>query len=92
MNAIDECFDPKLHNVLFEIEDLEKPVGTIVEVIEAGYVLQDRLLREAKVGVSKGGPKQEVNLTTEGDQKEAEGVAQAYETSAETGSKVNKEL
>ena len=93
MDVIGEPFDPKLHNVLFEIEDLDKPMGTILEVIEAGYVLKDRLLREAKVGVSKGGPKKpEVKSTSEGDQKEAEDAAQAYETSAETGSKVNREL
>ena len=50
-------------------------------------------MREAKVGVSKGGPKKpEAKSTSEGDQKEAEDAAQAYETSVETGSKVNKEL
>ncbi len=52
-----EPFDPELHHALFEVEDLEAPAGTVMQVIEAGYVLHDRLLREAKVGVSKGGPK-----------------------------------
>ena len=34
----------------------DKPAGTIVEVLQAGYVLHDRLLRPAMVGVAKGGP------------------------------------
>ncbi|MFQ5763902.1 MAG: nucleotide exchange factor GrpE [Rhodospirillales bacterium] len=50
-------FDPNLHEAMFEADDAEKPAGTVIQVLEPGYVLNDRLLRPAKVGVSKGGPK-----------------------------------
>ena len=86
-------FDPKYHHALFESEDLDKPSGTVIQVIEAGYLLRERLLREAKVGVSKGGPKMIAEeAVKESDLSEAEDAAHAYETSTETGGKVDKEL
>jgi len=86
-------FDPKYHHALFEVEDLDKPSGTVIQVIEAGYLLRERLLREAKVGVSKGGPKMIVDeVVQESDLSEAEDAAHAYEPSTETGGKVDKEL
>ena len=93
MEPVGQPFDPKFHHALFEIEDLDKPAGTVMQVTEAGYVLRERLLRAAKVGVSKGGSKMIVEeAAQESDPSEAEGAAQAYEPSAETGSKVDKEL
>jgi len=93
IDPVGQPFDPKLHHALFEIEDLNKPAGTVMQVIEAGYVLRERLLREAKVGVSKGGSKMIVEeVAQEIAPSEAEEAAQAYEPSAETGSKVDKEL
>lgn len=50
-------FDPNLHQAIFEVEDAELPSGTVTEVVQAGYVIGDRVLRPAMVGVSKGGPK-----------------------------------
>ena len=38
---------------MFEVKDSEKADGTVVEVIEAGYLLYDRLIRPAKVGIAK---------------------------------------
>jgi molecular chaperone GrpE len=52
-----ERFDPNLHEALFEVPDEDVPAGTVVQVIESGYTIGDRVLRPAKVGVSKGGPK-----------------------------------
>jgi molecular chaperone GrpE len=52
-----ERFDPNLHEALFEVPDESVPAGTIVQVVESGYTIGDRVLRPAKVGVSKGGPK-----------------------------------
>ena len=93
IEPVGQPFDPKLHHALFEIENPEKPSGTVMQVIEAGYVLRERLLREAKVGVSKGGPKMAAgDAAQQSDPSEAEGAAQAYEPSAETGGKVDKEL
>lgn len=50
-------FDPNLHDALFELPDDSVPHGTVVQVIEPGYVIGERVLRPAKVGVSRGGPK-----------------------------------
>ena len=52
-----ERFDHNFHQAMFETERPDVPSGTIVEVLQPGYVLQDRLLRPAMVGVAKGGAK-----------------------------------
>ncbi len=57
IEPLGEKLDPHFHEAMFEIEDPEKPAGTVVQVIQAGYRLHDRLLRPARVGISKGGPK-----------------------------------
>lgn len=50
-----EKFSYKLHQAMSEMENTGQPAGTIVEVIAAGYVLNERLLRPAMVIVAKGG-------------------------------------
>ena len=50
-----ERFDHNFHQAVFEIENTGRPAGTVVEVLQPGYVLHDRLLRPAMVGVAKGG-------------------------------------
>jgi molecular chaperone GrpE len=50
-------FDPNQHEALFEIPDESQPAGTVAQVIEPGYTIGDRVLRPAKVGVTRGGPK-----------------------------------
>src|SRR5271166_5669547 len=57
IDAQGERFDHNLHQAIFEAERADKPSGTVVEVLQPGYVLHDRLLRPAMVGVAKGGPK-----------------------------------
>jgi len=52
-----ERFDPNLHQAMFEVPDPSVPNGTVREVVQAGYVIGDRVLRPALVGVAKGGPK-----------------------------------
>ncbi len=49
-----EKFSYKLHQAMSELENTGQPAGTIVEVIAAGYILNDRLLRPAMVIVAKG--------------------------------------
>jgi molecular chaperone GrpE len=49
-------FDANLHEALFEFEDKEQPTGTVSQVLEQGFTLNGRLLRPAKVGITKGGP------------------------------------
>ncbi|MFA7275683.1 MAG: nucleotide exchange factor GrpE [Pseudobdellovibrionaceae bacterium] len=53
LDPLGEIFNPHFHEVLFEAPAPDKPNGTIIQVIESGYVLHDRLLRPARVGVSK---------------------------------------
>ena len=50
-----EAFDPNFHRVMMEVEDPAMKPGTIVQVLQAGYMIHDRLLREALVTVAKGG-------------------------------------
>jgi molecular chaperone GrpE len=50
-----ERFDHNFHQAIFEAERPDLPAGTIVEVLQPGYLLHDRLLRPAMVGVAKGG-------------------------------------
>ena len=50
-------FDPNRHEALFEIPDESVPNGTVMQVVEDGYAIGDRVLRPAKVGISRGGPK-----------------------------------
>jgi molecular chaperone GrpE len=50
-------FDPNVHQAMFEIPNPEVPNGTVVQVVQSGYVIGERVLRPALVGVSKGGPK-----------------------------------
>jgi len=57
IDPLGEKLDPHMHEAMFEMEDPSKPAGTVVQVIQPGYRLHDRLLRPARVGISKGGPK-----------------------------------
>jgi molecular chaperone GrpE len=50
-------FDPNRHQAMFEVPNTEVPSGTVVQVVQAGYVIGERVLRPALVGVAKGGPK-----------------------------------
>ena len=50
-------FDPNLHQAMFEIPDQSVPAGTVVQVMQPGYTIGERVLRPALVGISKGGPK-----------------------------------
>jgi molecular chaperone GrpE len=50
-------FDPNVHQALFEVPDANIPAGSVVQVIQPGFMIGERVLRPAMVGVSKGGPK-----------------------------------
>ncbi|WCS23215.1 nucleotide exchange factor GrpE [Methylobacterium sp. NMS14P] len=54
-------FDPNRHQAMFEVPNAEVPAGTVVQVVQAGYVIGERVLRPALVGVAKGGPKAAAN-------------------------------
>ncbi|MCB8839209.1 nucleotide exchange factor GrpE [Aurantimonas sp. VKM B-3413] len=51
-------FDPNFHQAMFEVPNPQVPNNTVVQVVQAGYAIGERVLRPAMVGVAKGGPKQ----------------------------------
>lgn len=62
-----ERFDHNFHQAIFEAERPDVPAGTVVEVLQPGYLLHDRLLRPAMVGVAKGGAPSASDKRTDGD-------------------------
>ena len=57
IEAQGQKFDPHKHQAMFEVPDPSAPEGTVVQVVQAGYSIGERVLRPAMVGVAKGGPK-----------------------------------
>ena len=53
IKAIGQKLDPNIHQAMMEVEDDEKEQGTIVQEIQKGFMMKDRLLRPSLVGVSK---------------------------------------
>ncbi|MGC6452980.1 MAG: nucleotide exchange factor GrpE [Candidatus Puniceispirillaceae bacterium] len=62
ISPMGEKFDYNFHQAMFEMPHPDHPPGTVVEVVQHGYVLHDRLLRPAMVGVSKA-----ADSSSEGD-------------------------
>ncbi|KAF7072057.1 hypothetical protein CFC21_077246 [Triticum aestivum] len=58
-DPLNEKFNPDKHFALFQIPDPSKPSGTVASVVKVGYMLHDRVLRPAEVGVTEGGPSEE---------------------------------
>jgi molecular chaperone GrpE len=52
-----EKFNPNFQQAMYEVPDPSVPAGTVVQVVQAGYTIGERVLRPALVGVSKGGAK-----------------------------------
>ncbi|MSO92072.1 MAG: nucleotide exchange factor GrpE [Rhodospirillales bacterium] len=94
IEAIGQKFDHNLHEALFEYDAPDQPHGTVGQVLETGYTLGGRLLRPAKVGVTKGGPKGSAEPQKEAGGDGANKASQsAYEKKPDaTGSQVDEEL
>ncbi|MDR6631914.1 molecular chaperone GrpE [Phyllobacterium sp. 1468] len=58
LDPLGQKFDPNFHQAMFEIPNADVPHNTVLQVAQSGFVIGDRMLRPALVGVSKGGPKQ----------------------------------
>jgi molecular chaperone GrpE len=54
-----EKFDPNLHQAMYEVADPALPSGTVAQVVQAGYMIGERMLRPALVAVAKAPPKPE---------------------------------
>jgi molecular chaperone GrpE len=52
-----EKFDPNFHQAMFEVPNPDVPANTVVQVVQPGYSIGERVLRPAMVGVARGGPK-----------------------------------
>jgi molecular chaperone GrpE len=61
-------FDPNFQQAMFEVPDPSVPSGTVVQVVQAGYMIGDRVLRPALVGVSKGGVKMSAAAALNGNE------------------------
>lgn len=57
VDSLNRAFDPHLHQAVQEVDKNDVPAGTVVQVYQDGYLINDRLLRPAMVVVSRGGPK-----------------------------------
>ena len=61
IDCLDKKLDPNLHQAMMEIEDDQKEPGTIIQEVQKGFMIKDRLLRPSLVGVSKKAEKKEEN-------------------------------
>ena len=68
IKSINEKLDPNLHQAMMEIEDESKETGTIVQEIQKGFMMKDRLLRPSLVGVSKKKLENETNNNKKSEQ------------------------
>jgi molecular chaperone GrpE len=57
VQPVNEPFNPHLHQAVMEIARTDVPAGTVVQVFQPGFTIEDRVLRPAMVAVAKGGPK-----------------------------------
>jgi molecular chaperone GrpE len=57
-SPVGEKFDPNLHQAVFEMPDSGFPNGSVAQVVQAGYMIGERVLRPAMVAVAKGGAKE----------------------------------
>jgi len=66
IEAEGQKFDPHKHQAMFEVPDPSRPEGTVVQVVQTGFAIGDRVLRPAMVGVAKGGAKPGAEKAGEG--------------------------
>jgi molecular chaperone GrpE len=60
-----EKFDPNLHQAMYELPTADVPPGHVAQVMQAGYMIGERVLRPAMVGVAKAAPKAQANDNTQ---------------------------
>ena len=68
IKSINEKLDPNLHQAMMEIEDDSKEQGTIIQEIQKGFMMKDRLLRPSLVGVSKKKVEKEIEDHKKGEE------------------------
>jgi len=78
IKSIDQKLDPNLHQAMMEVEDDNKEPGTVVQEIQKGFMMKDRLLRPSLVAVSKKANKKE-DKNLKQDQKSEENQSKSNE-------------
>ena len=69
IECINKKFDPNFHQAMLEVDDNTKDPGTVIQEIQKGYMMKDRLLRPSLVSVTKK-REEKVEKTTKDDKKE----------------------
>jgi molecular chaperone GrpE len=67
IEPLGQKFDPNKHQAMFEAENASVPAGHVAQVMQAGYLMGDRVLRPALVAVSRGAPKTSADNDNSGD-------------------------
>ena len=62
IDCLNKKLDPNLHQAMMEIEDDQKEPGTIIQEVQKGFMIKDRLLRPSLVGVSKKSEKKDEKI------------------------------
>ena len=70
IECIDKKFDPNFHQAMLEVENNTKVPGTVIQEIQKGYMMKDRLLRPSLVGVTKKIEEKEENVKKDGKKNE----------------------
>jgi len=63
ISPLNEKFNPNFHQAMFEVKNGDVPNNTVIEIVQEGFMIAERMLRPAMVGVAKGGPKQSPGQT-----------------------------
>jgi len=97
IEALGKRFDHNYHEAMFEIPDPNQPNGTVLQEVQTGYTLGERLLRPSRVGVSKGGPKEAPSDSGAAPAEDAAAADPAArdpydQKPGESGSKLDEEL
>ncbi|NQV45201.1 MAG: nucleotide exchange factor GrpE [Rhodospirillales bacterium] len=95
MEPLGTRFDPNVHEAMFEYDDPSQLAGTVGQLIEPGYMMHDRPLRPAKVGITKGGAKPDPAQKESSDadpSSEAAGATAYDPTGDKPGSQIDEEL
>ncbi len=87
LDPLGDKFDHNYHQAMFEVETTDQPQGTVVQVLQTGYVIADRLLRPAMVGVAKG--KRPASDGGDSDSQTGNGPDSPPGTQAGTGEKID---
>ena len=72
LEPMGQKFDPNFHQAMYEVPNTNVANNTVVDVVQPGYVIGDRMLRPAMVGVAKGGPKDAAPAPEPGPSPQAE--------------------